>query len=437
MFTAPRGTSDILPNEIGRWQWIEKKARQLFKRYRYQEIRTPAFEETELFARSMGKTSDVVQKQMLNLAAQVTDAEQAITLSGLTLRPENTASVVRSYIEHSLDKTEGFMKLFYIGAMFRGERPQKGRLRQFHQIGVEAIGANTCSPYLDAEIILLATELLQAFGLKDFKIKLNTLGSPDDKEKFSRILREKIAPYVTQLSEESQQRLDRNVFRILDSKDKRDQAVMAKINVGREYLSKESLEYFNQVKAILIDAGVSFEESLGLVRGLDYYTHTVFEITSTALGSQDALGAGGRYNNLVKQLGGPEVDAVGFALGMERIMLAMPEEVSTGHAGECLVYVIPAHESVLPKVFTLVRDIRREVGCACDVLYTAGSMKSQLRQANKVGARYVLILGDEELKEGTITFKDMQKSEQKKIRQSEVMELLKKIKKEDHLHHCS
>jgi histidyl-tRNA synthetase len=223
--------------------------------------------------------------------------------------------------------------------------------------------------------------------------------------------------------------LDRNVFRVLDSKDKGDQAVISKINVGREYLSQESLDYFNQVKAILTDAGVLFEESLGLVRGLDYYTHTVFEITSTALGSQDALGAGGRYNNLVKQLGGPEVDAVGFALGMERIMLAMPEDISSAQTGDCLVYVVPAHESALPKVFTLVRDIRREVGCSCDVVYTAGSMKSQLRQANKVGARYVLILGDEEMKEGTITFKDMQRSEQKKIRQSEMMELLKKIKR--------
>jgi histidyl-tRNA synthetase len=434
MFTVPRGTLDILPEKIAQWQFVEKKARHTFHRYNYQEIRTPLFEETELFARSMGKTSDVVLKQMLNLAAQPTEEKKDVALSGLTLRPESTASVVRSYIENSMDKTAGFVKLFYIGPMFRGERPQKGRLRQFHQIGVEAIGSNSTSAFLDAEIILLAVDLLNSFGLKDFKIKLNTLGSAEDKETFSKLLREKIKPYLKDLSADSQQRFERNVFRVLDSKDRADQEIVAKLKLGREHLAPESLTYFNQVKKILEEAHVNFEESIGLVRGLDYYTHTVFEITSSALGSQDALGAGGRYNNLVSQLGGAPADAVGFALGIERILLALGENPIEQKAN-VLVYVATASESTLPSTFQLVHQIRRETGLSCETSYTVASLKSQLRQANKAGARYVLILGEDEMKEGVVTFKDMEKSEQKKVSQKDIIDVLKQIKKE-HSHHC-
>ncbi|MBI5415522.1 MAG: histidine--tRNA ligase [Candidatus Omnitrophica bacterium] len=414
---VPRGTIDILPEEIPLWRDIEAEARRLLGTYNFREIRTPVFEETALFKRSLGQTSDVVNKQLLEL---VSSNEE-----GLALRPEGTASVVRSYIENSMDRREALTKLFYIGPMFRGERPQKGRLRQFHQIGVEAIGANTATPYLDAEIIALNVELLRTLGVRDFRLKINTLGSAQDKERFSGALRKALHADVAKLCEDCRDRFERNVFRILDCKNSDCRAVVAGLNPGHEHLSEESRNYYAGLKQILQGLGVEFEEVPSLVRGLDYYTHTVFEITQPSLGSQDAVSAGGRYNNLVAQLGGPQVDAVGFACGVERILLAMPA-VPPGTKppqDRLKAYVIALDQNVFPKAFGILQRLRR-AGIAGDISYKASSMKSQMRAADKSGSRYVVILGEEEEKKGVVALKDMTTGEQREVKEEKLITIL-------------
>lgn len=427
-FLPPRGTADILPLEVPLWEEIENMSRRILRIYNYKEIRTPIFEETELFARSMGSTSDVVQKQMLNLAGQNQKDAEGEKSSGLSLRPENTASVVRAYIQNSFDKKEQLSKLFYIGPMFRGERPQKGRLRQFHQIGVEAIGPNSASAYLDAEVIALSVNLLKSFGLKDFKVKINTLGSEEDKSNFSKILREKIKPYFSDLSEDSQQRFERNVFRILDSKDKKDKDVIAKIDIKHSYLSEESRKYYEDVKAVLTDLGVDYEESDSLVRGLDYYTHTVFEITGTSLGSQDALGAGGRYNNLVENLGGSKVDAIGFALGIERILLALSQNVCVKET-PIDIFIIALGENAAKQAFKILNELRN-VGYSSDMSYKASSLKSQMRLADKFKARFVIIIGEDELNKNIMLLRNMETGEQKELALERYLEILGEIIKQ-------
>ena len=416
-FAVPRGTADILPQEVAVWEKVETTARAILDLYGYREIRTPIFEETELFARSMGQTSDVVQKQMLSLQTQHKGDAEDIAKAGFSLRPEGTAAIVRSYIENSFEKKEGFSKLFYIGPMFRGERPQKGRLRQFHQIGVEAMGPGTASPLVDAEVITLSMQLLKALGINDAKLRVNTLGSVEDKQNFSKYLREQLKPHLKELCEDCQNRFERNVFRILDCKNKGCKAVVEKIHLGSAPLSTESHQYFTEVKTALTDLGIKFEHTPSLVRGLDYYTHTVFEISSDALGSQDALGAGGRYNNLVTQLGGPQVDAIGFALGIERILLAMPKEESPKPQG-LDAYIIPLDEPSLKRAFRYLEELRRSVyefkvkdnipkNFSIDMGYGLGSLKSQMRAANDRGARFVVILGENELEKEKVTLKDM------------------------------
>ncbi len=412
-FFLPRGTSDILPSEVFLWQEVEAKARDTLKLYGYKEIRTPIFEETELFARSMGKTSEVVQKQMLNiLSPQHPDAEDS-KISALTLRPEGTAGVVRSYIEHSLDKKESLSKLFYIGPMFRGERPQKGRLRQFHQIGVEAIGVDSISPYLDAEVIALSVHLLQNLGLNQFQLKLNTLGTPEDKKKLQEILKEKLRASLSELCPDCQDRYERSVLRILDCKKMTCKDVIQGLTLGREWLGEESSYYFNKVKEALSILNIPFEEDFNLVRGLDYYTHTVFEITDSSLGSQNALGAGGRYNNLVSQLGGSDIPAIGFALGIERILLAMPKEDKK--VGENVqVYLIALDEVSLKVSFQILNSLRGQCVKA-DMSYRLSSMKSLMRLADKSGALFVGIIGENEVKGEFITLKNMREGSQEKI----------------------
>ena len=400
--SVPRGTADILPEDIFLWQDIELKSRNLFKSYNYREIRTPIFEETALFTRSLGQTSDVVNKQLLNLAGDKKD--------GFSLRPEGTASIVRSYIQNGLDRKESLSKLFYFGPMFRGERPQKGRLRQFHQIGVEAIGANSCSPLLDAEIIQLSVKLLNSFGLNNFQLKINTLGTKEDKANFSKVLRKKLSANKNELCEDCRNRFDRNVFRILDCKNKKCQQIVDGLEIGHNYLSERSCAYFTDVQNALNEAGIAYEVSDKLVRGLDYYTHTVFEISDSSLGSQDALGAGGRYGDLVKQLGGPDADAIGFALGIERIILALDKKENS-LLDVLDVYLVALDVEASKHAFILL-SVLRENNIKADMSFKVSSMKSQMRQANKLGASAVIILGEDELRKNCVIFKDMKTSDQ-------------------------
>lgn len=409
-FFLPRGTADILPDETPLWQGLESTSRDILSRFGYSEIRTPLFEETELFARSMGQTSDIVQKQMLQLKAQGEENEN----SQFALRPEGTASIVRSYIQNDLDRKESLSKLYYIGPMFRGERPQKGRLRQFHQIGAEAIGPASALPYLDAEMIALAVEILKRAGIpkNKFTLKINTLGSAEDKNNFSGFLREKLKPFFAELCPDCQNRFERNVFRILDCKNRDCKAVVAKIKIDHSYLSEESRNYFSQVRENLEILNIQYVQDISLVRGLDYYTHTVFEISCPDLGSQDALGAGGRYGGLVSQLGGPQVDAIGFALGMERILLALGKETAENRFLDA--FFVSLDEISLKRNYILIKKVR-EAGFSADMSYKLGSMKSQMRLADKNKARYVIILGQEELGKGVVTIKNMAKGDQQQV----------------------
>lgn len=427
-FSLPRGTADILPVDVCRWQEIEKTARDILRAYNYKEMRTPLFEETELFARSMGATSDIVQKQMLNLQPNKREGEEGQSQKIFSLRPEGTAAIVRSYIENSFDRKEGLTKLFYIGAMFRGERPQKGRLRQFHQIGVEAIGPKAASPYLDAEAISLSVELLKAFGVNDYTLKINSLGTPKDKEQLAKILREKILSEKPKLCPTCQERFDRNIFRILDCKSKDCQTLVAKVNLGITFLSPESEKYYSKVKDSLRALGVNFQEVPTLVRGLDYYTQVVFEITSPSLGSQDALGAGGRYDGLVAELGGSkDVEGIGFSLGMERILLAQAQgkEISEEKPGQPIdVFVIALDEALFEKGFKILSALRKEK-ISSDIGYKISSLKNQMSLANKLAARYVMILGQDEVAQGNATLKNMATGEQSPVALDKIVSTLK------------
>lgn len=427
-FSAPRGTTDILPAEMSLWQDVQDTARQIFTNYNYKEIQTPVFEETELFARSMGKTSDVVQKQMLNLQSQKKSDAGDIHVGELSLRPEGTASVVRSYIENGLDRKENISKFFYIGPMFRGERPQKGRLRQFHQIGVEVIGPGASHPYLDAEVIALNVGLLKAFGLKDFELKINTLGSPEDKKSFSKSLRKLLDPKISKLCPDCQKRFERNVFRILDCKNKTCREIVDSLKIGDSYLSEESRSYFAQVKEALDGLGVKYRVCHDLVRGLDYYTHTVFEITGSSLGSQDALSAGGRYNHLVAQLGGPEVPATGFALGIERTLLAMGKSQESTVTSPS-AYIVGLDERSFKKGFEIL-NILRSMDIPSDMSFRISSMKSQMRLADKTGARCVIILGESELEKECVSLKDMETGDQEEIsiKNNDYADLINKLR---------
>ena len=418
-FSVPRGTSDILPADTGRWQALETIVRRTLHTYAYKEIRTPVFEDTGLFIRSIGSTTDVVQKQMLQLAAQGGENE-GVALSGLALRPEGTAAIARAYIENNLDKQEPLTKLYYIGPMFRGERPQKGRLRQFHQIGVEAMGPQSGTPALDAEVISLSVRLLESLGLTGFQLKINSLGTREDKANFSGILRTALEPFLGVLCDDCRSRYERNVFRILDCKNKGCKKVVHQLNIADTHLSAASRRYFQDVCRILDSLGVRYEHAPAMVRGLDYYTHTVFELSDPSLGSQDALGAGGRYNTLVHELGGADVDAMGFALGIERLLLALPDNKPLEAAQNLDVYIIALDEGSHEEAFGLLHVLRGE-GIACDMGYRPASMKSQMRQAGKTGAGLVVIMGEDERERNVVALKDMVKGEQREVARSELV----------------
>jgi len=430
--SSPRGTSDILPEKIAAWQALEQKARTLFKTYGYSEIRTPVFEDTGLFKRSLGETTEVVNKQLLEVKSQREGS--AADESAFALRPEGTAPVVRAYNQYDLGREEFLSKLFYIGPMFRGERPQKGRLRQFHQIGAEAIGRGADHPLLDAEMIALSVGLLRTFGLSDFKLKINSLGSAEDKQTFAEWLRAELKGKIGHLSDACKDQYERNVFRLLDSKDEACKAVIQSLNIGTRHLSESGLKYFEGVKRGLDQLGVAYEVSSHLVRGLDYYTHTVFEISYAGLGAQDALGAGGRYNGLIEQLDGGDrrfpgaVGAIGFALGMERILLALEAQGKDLGAKRSLdVFVVAGKPEFEKDTFALV-DLLRQNEIPADMDFGCGrAVKKQFDQANKLGARFVLMLGEEEMRNGTVGVKNMATGDQVSVPRDKMIQQIKDL----------
>jgi len=386
--------------------------------FNYREIRTPVFEETVLFKRGIGESTDIVSKEMYTFADR--------SETSITLKPEMTACVVRSVLEHSLDKISPLNKFFYISPMFRQERPQAGRLRQFHQFGAEAIGVS--SPLLDAEMIILAYSILKKIGLKNLVVKINSLGIPSTRENYKNLLREFLKDKISKLSEESQKRFKTNILRIFDSKDERDQNIIQNAPLLLEHLDNDSLEKFEVVKKILLDNSVPFEIDSKLVRGLDYYTETTFEIISKSVGSQSALCGGGRYDLLAEQIGDRKIPGVGFAAGIERILLACEnEKIELTKNPSADLYIVRIDQNLMSKVYSIAVSLR-EQGLLVELDYAARSVKSQMREANKLGADFVLFVGGDEYKRGELLLKKMTDGSQQILNINSLNEIIKIIK---------
>jgi histidyl-tRNA synthetase len=416
-YASIRGMEDILAPDIRLWQRIEGIARRELEACGYSEIRTPVLEETAVFARGIGETTDIVSKEMYTFADRKGRS--------MSLRPEGTAPIVRAFIEHGMHAASQVHRLYYIGPMFRSERPQKGRSRQFHQIGLEVFGSD--SPFADAEVISQLHGMLAGFGLSGFAIKLNSLGCTADKEAFAGSMRRYLADKTAELCEDCRARVDKNVLRVLDCKNDSCAAVVRRAPKALDTLCGSCADHFKRVKAALTALGIGFTESANLVRGLDYYTGTVFEVTHPDLGSQDAIAAGGRYDGLVKDMGGPDVPAVGYALGMERVTIALKGKVDDA-ARPDVIYIATLDDAAKIEGMKLAERIRQALPRAVVLKdITGSSLKSQMRSADKSLARVVLMLGEEEVKNGKITVKSMDgKSPQDVIASGDIIEELKR-----------
>ena len=402
---GPRGTGDILPDKVGEWRYVEEKIRDICHRFGYREIRTPMFEHTELFHRGIGDTTDVVEKEMYTFVDRGGRS--------ITLRPENTAAAVRSYLQNKLYADNALTKLFYIGSMFRYDRPQAGRYREFHQFGIEALGES--NPAIDAEVIILAVRFLESLGLKELELSLNSVGCPTCRKAYRDKLQEFFKEKISELCDDCRSRFDRNPMRILDCKNEKCQELSVGAPEIADCLCDECREHFEKVKENLTASGISFKLDARLVRGLDYYTKTAFEIKYTPLGAQSAVAGGGRYDGLVEEIGGNPTPAVGFATGLERVLLALEKQNLLQAQTETLdVYVVALGEAAQLAAFKLLGDLR-DAGLAAQMDYAGRSMKAQMKQANKFNARYALIIGEDELKEGVVMLRDMQDSQQEKI----------------------
>jgi histidyl-tRNA synthetase len=412
---APRGTADILPAESWKWQAVERIARQTAELYHFAEIRTPIFEHDELFHRGMGETSDVVQKETY------TFKDRGDRL--ITLRPEGTAGVVRAMIEHNLLAQEGArQKVYYIGPNFRYERPAAGRLRQHYQFGVEAFGV--AEPRQDAECISLQLDFYRRCGLRNLKLKVNSLGDAESKARYRDALVTFLSPRTAQLSEDSQRRLETNPLRILDSKDPRDHAACVGIPPASDYLSEKSQKHFEQLKELLKMAAVDFVADGTLVRGFDYYTDTLWEVTASGLGAQDAVGGGGRYDNLVENLGGRPTPGVGFGSGLERLLLALESQKAVLPQGKPpLIWLVAQNDAAVEHNWKLITKLR-EAGFACDMDVSGKSMKSQFKVADREAAAVCLIVGETELAAKQIVIKNMGTGEQKTVAESDLVKSL-------------
>lgn len=405
---ALRGTRDILPEEIGYWQRVEATAREILNRAAYREIRTPIFEETALFERGIGEATDIVGKEMYTFSDR---KERSITL-----RPEGTAGVVRSFIENKLHGQGGVQRLWYTGPMFRYERPQAGRQRQFHQIGVEAIG--TADPRADVEVIAIATDILQALGLKNLHLALNSVGNSQDRQRYRQALVDYLTPYKEELDPDSRDRLTRNPLRILDSKDQRTQEIALSAPKIYEYLGPDSQKHFEQVQTLLNDLGISYELNHRLVRGLDYYTHTAFEIISDDLGAQATVCGGGRYDGLVQELGGPETPAVGWAIGLERLIILL-QQLDATQTTAIDFYVVSRGTAAEHQALKIAQKLRQS-GFSVELDLSGSAFGKQFKRADRSGAVVCLILGDEEAANGTVQVKWLKTGQQEAIGQTEL-----------------
>lgn len=416
MIQALRGTRDILPEEVGYWQFIEATVKEILGRAVYQEIRAPIFEQTALFERGIGEATDVVGKEMYTFSSR---GDRSITL-----RPEGTAGIVRAYIQNKLHAQGGVQRLWYTGPMFRYERPQAGRQRQFHQVGLELIGCD--APRADAEVIALATDILQTLGLKNLELDINSVGNGEDRAQYREALVSYLEPYQNDLDKDSQDRLTRNPLRILDSKDPKTQEIAQNAPKITEHLSADSKKHFDKVLQLLTDLKIKYQINHCLVRGLDYYTHTAFEIKSADLGAQATVCGGGRYDGLVKELGGPETQAVGWAIGMERLVLLL-QQINSTVVNSPDLYIVSRGEVAEAQGLLLAQKLRSlDLGVELDL--SGSAFGKQFKRADRSGAVACLIIGDTEAANNTVNLKWLASGEQQAIAQDDLLGMTTELK---------
>jgi histidyl-tRNA synthetase len=411
-----KGTRDLLPPDTNLWQRVEAEAHKLFAAYHYGEIRTPILEETGLFSRSVGADTDIVMKEMYTF--QDRDEES------LTLRPEATASVVRAYIEHSLYNQGGIHKLYYIGPMFRRERPQKGRYRQFYQIGAEVLGSE--SPLVDAEVLEMLVLFLERVGIRQYQLLLNSVGCPACRAQYLTVLREALGSVKGSMCADCQRRADSNPLRVLDCKVEADQPIIEKLPKIIDHLDPECRKHFDRVMSELEARRISYEVTPRLVRGLDYYTRTTFEITSGALGAQNAVLGGGRYDGLSEMLGGPPTPGIGFSIGQDRLILAVQAAAVLKSEAPLAACVVWMGEAALPAAAGLARELRAQ-GLSVEIDYDPMKIKKAMGLASKLQARFAIIIGDGELAKGRYQVKDMGSGEQQEVEPGNIAAHLKEI----------
>jgi histidyl-tRNA synthetase len=414
-YTSQRGTRDILPEEIKTWQFLEAKARSVFENCDYSEIRTPIFEQTELFARGIGESTDIVGKEMYTFTDK---GERSITL-----RPEETAPVVRAAIENGLIKQGEIVKLYYIGPMFRYERPQAGRSRQFHQAGVEVLGS--ADPLIDVEVIELGLRYFVEIGLTGLEVDINSVGCPACMPKFKEELKKYFKGESAEICETCRGRIEKNPLRILDCKEPGCQKAIEGAPSSADHLCEECKAHFDKVKTYLNQYGIKYKLNKRLVRGLDYYTKTTFEIISKSLGAQNAVCGGGRYDGLVEELGGKSTPAIGFAIGLDRLVLLLNDQkIDIPKTERLQVYVVTLGDAAKQKGYEVLRSLRN-MGISSDMDYMGKSLNSQLKSADKLKARFAIIIGDDELKNNIAIIRSMDDKTQE---QAKFEEIARKIK---------
>ena len=405
-----KGTQDILPEKSKQWQSLEASIQRTMELYNFKQIRTPAFERTDLFTHSVGKETDIVSKEMYSWIDQGNEK--------LTLKPELTAPVARAFIQHNLGALNPITKLYYIDALFRRERPQKGRFRQFHQFGVETFGSE--NPEADAEVIFLAVSIFKNLGIKELSLNINSIGSPDCRDQYREALKVYLKPYYNKLSEASKRRFEKNPLRILDTKSPEEIEIIKNSPNISEYWTKSDEEHFNQVCNLLSSLNIDYNINANLVRGLDYYSRTTFEISSEKLGAQNAICGGGRYDNLVEKLGGKPTPGIGFAAGMERVLLLIDDGATKNNLQ---IYIVTLSDIARPIGIKILQDLRNNnIKSDFDVLRR--SVKAQMRDANKSGAKFALLIGDDELKNNQVVLKNLTTGSQDKV---EINSLIKHL----------
>lgn len=410
-----KGMPDILPSETPRWRFVEEKIRSIMETYAFEEIRTAILEETSLFVRTVGQHTDIVGKEMFTFTDQG-DVQ-------MSLRPEGTAPAMRSYLQHHMDKQSPFNKLYYMGPMFRRERPQKGRLRQFHQLGVESIGLS--DPMVDVEVIALLMDICKMFSLPGINLELNSIGDAESRKKYREVIQDYFRNHSSKLSDGEKLRLENNPMRLLDSKNPALASAIAEAPSILDHLTSTSKKYFDQVQEGLESIGIQFHVNPRIVRGLDYYCHTAFEVMVDGLGSQNTVGAGGRYDKLATELGGKEIPAIGFAMGLDRLLLSM-EEQALALQNKPRIEIVALDEKTKASAFQIGHVLRSNIpNCIIDVQFGSKNLKSALSKADKNKTKWMCILGESEMSKNEVLVKNLEKRDQKSIPVDQITKYMK------------